>query len=71
MSRSKKKDDILKTAEELFYKHGFHSIGVKRILEEAGVATMTMYNHFASKEDLIKEILLNREEMYFRLLRFI
>ncbi|WP_026569474.1 MULTISPECIES: TetR/AcrR family transcriptional regulator [Sediminibacillus] len=68
MKKSKKKEAILNTAEELFYQHGFHSIGVKAILEQAGVAPMTMYYHFKSKEDVIKEILVRRENHYFELM---
>ncbi|MEW9501739.1 TetR/AcrR family transcriptional regulator [Jeotgalibacillus marinus] len=62
---SKKKQDLLEHAEELFYKHGFHSIGLKQIVNEAGVAIMTLYNHFDSKEDLILQVLKRREEKYF------
>ncbi|WP_082232796.1 TetR/AcrR family transcriptional regulator [Halobacillus massiliensis] len=68
MKKSKKKEDIINTAQNLFYQHGFHAIGIKNILEQAGVATMTMYYHFKSKEELIKEILLQREDKYFQLL---
>ncbi|MCJ7842611.1 TetR/AcrR family transcriptional regulator [Lederbergia sp. NSJ-179] len=68
MKKSQKKEDIINTAEKLFYQHGFHAIGVKNILEQAGVATMTMYYHFKSKEDVIKEILVQREKQYFQLL---
>ncbi|SDM17973.1 TetR/AcrR family transcriptional regulator [Sediminibacillus halophilus] len=67
MKKSKKKEAILNTAEKLFYQHGFHSIGVKAILDEAGVAPMTMYYHFKSKEEVIKEILVRRENHYFEL----
>ena len=68
MKKSQKKEDIINTAEKLFYQYGFHAIGVKKILEQAGVATMTMYYHFKSKEDVIKEILIQREKQYFQLL---
>ncbi|SDK26972.1 TetR/AcrR family transcriptional regulator [Sediminibacillus albus] len=68
MKKSQKKEDIINTAEKLFYQHGFHAIGVKNILEQAGVATMTMYYHFKSKEDLIKEVLVQREKHYFQFL---
>ncbi|SMO57216.1 TetR/AcrR family transcriptional regulator [Melghirimyces algeriensis] len=64
MSRSIKKEAILDTAESLFYDHGFHAIGLKKILEEANVAIMTLYNHFSSKEQLIEEILKRRESQY-------
>ncbi|QTN00300.1 TetR family transcriptional regulator [Sediminibacillus dalangtanensis] len=68
MKKSKKKEAILNTAEKLFYQHGFHSIGVKAILDQAGVAPMTLYYHFKSKEDVIKEILFRRENHYFEML---
>ena len=64
MSHSMKKEAILDTAESLFYDHGFHAIGLKKILDEANVATMTLYNHFSSKEQLIEEILKKRESQY-------
>ncbi|WP_091499679.1 TetR/AcrR family transcriptional regulator [Amphibacillus marinus] len=68
MKQSQKKVAIMQTAEKLFYQHGFHAIGVKKILEQADVATMTMYYHFNSKEALIKDILLQREQRYFQFL---
>ncbi|RLQ90134.1 TetR family transcriptional regulator [Planomicrobium sp. Y74] len=66
---SSKREDLLITAERLFYAHGFHAIGLKAIVQEAGVALMTLYNHFASKEELILEILNRREQAYFDLLK--
>lgn len=68
MTKSTKKEAILNAAEKLFYRHGFHATGVKSILTQAGVAPMTMYYHFQSKEDVIKEILVRREKLYFQLL---
>ncbi|MFS0749366.1 TetR/AcrR family transcriptional regulator [Oceanobacillus sp. 1P07AA] len=69
MKKSKKREDLLDAAEALFYKQGFHTIGIKQILNEANVATMTMYNHFDSKEALITEVLKRREKIYFDLLK--
>ncbi|KMK75255.1 TetR/AcrR family transcriptional regulator [Alkalihalobacillus pseudalcaliphilus] len=66
---SKKRQDLISQAERLFYEHGFHSIGLKKIIEEANVALMTMYNHFNSKEELVLEVLKYREEKYFSLLQ--
>lgn len=66
---SQKREDLLVHAEKLFYQHGFHAIGLKAVVQDAGVALMTLYNHFSSKEDLILEILNRREKLYFSLLR--
>lgn len=54
-----KKENLLKTAELLFYKYGFRGVGLKQIISEANVATMTLYNHFESKDHLVEEVLKN------------
>lgn len=66
---TKKRQDLTYHAERLFYENGFHAVGLKRVINEANVALMTMYNHFESKEDLILEVLKRREERYFALLK--
>jgi len=48
-----KRDLLLDTADRLFYRDGFHAVGIDTILAEAGLAKMTLYHHFASKEELI------------------
>ncbi|TQS71834.1 TetR/AcrR family transcriptional regulator [Ornithinibacillus gellani] len=68
MSKSIKKKAILKSAESLFYNHGFHAVGMKRVIEEANVAGMTVYNHFTSKERLIEEVLKQCEIQYWNYL---
>ncbi|MBO1001125.1 TetR/AcrR family transcriptional regulator [Pseudogracilibacillus auburnensis] len=62
---STKKEDLVQSAEKLFYEHGFHSTGLKRVIKEANVAVMTLYNHFSSKDKLIVEVLKRREKRYF------
>lgn len=47
------RERILETADRLFYRDGFHAVGVDTIVAEAGVAKMTLYRHFPSKEHLI------------------
>ncbi|ABM61188.1 TetR/AcrR family transcriptional regulator [Halorhodospira halophila] len=59
-----KRDTLLDTAEQLFYREGFHATGVDRVIAEAGVARMTLYNHFPSKEALIQAVLARRYERY-------
>lgn len=50
---SAKRDLLLETAWSLFCRNGYRAVGIDTVLAEAGVAKMTLYNHFASKEDLI------------------
>lgn len=54
---SEKRQHIVETAYTLFKRAGFHATGIDRIIAEAGVAKMTMYRHFPSKDGLIVEVL--------------
>ncbi|MCD0451874.1 TetR/AcrR family transcriptional regulator [Actinocorallia sp. API 0066] len=44
---------ILDTAARLFYGEGVHTVGIDRIIAEAGVAKATFYHHFKSKDALV------------------
>lgn len=46
-------DHILDVAGGLFYERGFAATGVDLVVRESGVAKMTLYRHFPSKDDLI------------------
>lgn len=59
-----KRDQLLATAERLFYEQGFHATGIDRIVAAAGVVRMTLYNHFASKEALVAAVLQTRHERF-------
>ena len=51
------RERLLTTASELFYREGIHSVGVDRIIAEAGVTRATFYRHFPSKESLVEAYL--------------
>lgn len=51
--KSPKRDLLLDTAFRLFYLSGYHAVGIDTILAESGLAKMTLYHHFKSKDDLI------------------
>lgn len=59
-----KRETVLDTAEYLFYEEGFHATGIDRVVVEAGVARMTLYNHFPSKEALVESVLERRYRRY-------
>lgn len=66
-TRTKKSDArqrIVKTAEALFYAEGVRGVGIDRIIAEAEVAKMTLYNHFPSKDDLILAVVQYRETKF-------
>jgi AcrR family transcriptional regulator len=57
---------VLETAYGLFSRHGVRAIGVDRIIAAAGVAKMTLYSHFHSKDDLVLASLDLHEERWTR-----
>jgi AcrR family transcriptional regulator len=52
-AKSSARQQILDTAAKLFAEQGFRAVGVDTIIEQSGVAKMTLYRHFPSKDDLI------------------
>jgi len=44
---------ILDVAGSLFFRYGYRAVGVDTIVKETGIAKMTLYRHFPSKDDLI------------------
>lgn len=58
------RDRLLDTAGILFYRDGFHAVGIDTIVAESGVAKMTLYRHFPSKDDLIVAYLNRGNEMF-------
>lgn len=47
------RERILKTAQRLFYDQGYNNTGINQIIEEAGIAKASLYQHFKSKDDLL------------------
>jgi AcrR family transcriptional regulator len=58
------RDRVLEAAYGLFSRKGVPSVGVDTIVAEAGVAKMTLYRNFASKERLAFAFLALREERW-------
>ncbi|MFN8376783.1 MAG: TetR/AcrR family transcriptional regulator [Anaerolineae bacterium] len=44
---------ILETASQMFFQQGVRAVGIDTIVEQSGVAKMTLYRYFPSKDDLI------------------
>src|SRR6201996_1316997 len=57
--RGGSREAIVEAAEHLFMERGFGSVSMDELAEAAGVARRTLYNQFASKEDIFREMLLN------------
>ncbi|WP_425100232.1 TetR/AcrR family transcriptional regulator [Tropicibacter sp. S64] len=59
-----RRDHLVETALKLFYRNGFNATGIDTILAESGVAKMTLYKHFRSKDELILAALTLRDERF-------
>jgi AcrR family transcriptional regulator len=59
---------IFAVAADLFYGEGIRAVGVETIVNEAGVAKISLYRSYASKDDLIVAYLEDRNVGYWRIL---
>ncbi len=63
-AREDVRERILSTAYDLFCRHGTRAVGIDRVIAEAGVAKMSMYRHFHSKDELILAVLERRAQRW-------
>jgi AcrR family transcriptional regulator len=63
-SSGEARERILAAAYELFSRRGIRAVGVDEIVAEAGVARMTLYRHFGSKDELVLAFLARREQQW-------
>lgn len=57
---------IFKVAADMFYREGIRSVGVETIVQKAGVAKISLYRAYKSKDDLIVAYLEDRNASYWR-----
>jgi TetR/AcrR family transcriptional regulator, regulator of autoinduction and epiphytic fitness len=58
LRRGESRSAIIDAAEHLFLERGFGAVNMDELAETAGVARRTLYNQFASKEEIFREMLL-------------
>lgn len=60
------RERVMRAAYGLFSRDGMRAVGVDTVIAEAGVAKMTLYRNFPSKEELVLAVLRRREELWTR-----
>lgn len=55
---------LLSAAEKLIYANGINATGMEAIVSESGVARKTIYRHFPTKEELVAEVLRQRDKRW-------
>ncbi|WP_444963909.1 TetR/AcrR family transcriptional regulator [Nocardiopsis sp. M1B1] len=63
------REKLLSAAARLFYAHGMTATGIDAVTAEAGVAKMSLYNNFSSKEELTLAYLQERHREWLHLYR--
>ena len=62
--RQAARDRLLRAADQLFYEEGVYSVGIDRVIAEAGVAKGSLYYVFGSKDELVRAYLGGRSEQW-------
>ena len=55
---------ILDTASEMFYRDGIRAVGIDAIIARSGVAKMSLYRNFPSKDALVTAWLEDRNSVF-------
>ena len=58
------RDKVFEVAADLFYRQGVRAVGVDTIVKQAGVAKISLYRSFASKDELIVAYLQDRNDKF-------
>src|SRR5699024_12827700 len=58
------RERLMKAAAELFYSQGIAATGIDSITQRAGVARKSIYNNFASKNDLVFAYIQEQHQEY-------
>jgi AcrR family transcriptional regulator len=65
ISRGEKtRQDIVQAAFDLFSRQGYHATSMRQVAESAGIALGGIYNHFANKEEMFVQVLLEHHPIY-------
>ena len=67
--RKSKREHLVETAQQLFYREGIKGTGIDTVLEHAGVAKRTLYNHFKTKDELVIATLQRRDQEFMAMLK--
>jgi AcrR family transcriptional regulator len=65
-AQNRSRDRVRRAAYELFSREGARAVGVDAVIAKAGIAKMTLYRNFSSKDELILDFLQHREELWTR-----
>ena len=59
-----KRNAIMEAAKSLFLEEGYAGTSMNHIAQKAGVSKLTLYSHYAHKEDLFRQCVISKCEEY-------
>ncbi|GLZ86854.1 TetR family transcriptional regulator [Metapseudomonas resinovorans] len=58
------RDKLLETAEDLIYRNGINATGMDLLVKTSGVSRKSIYKYFGTKDELVAEVLRQRDERW-------
>ncbi|MCX6197740.1 MAG: TetR/AcrR family transcriptional regulator [Bacteroidetes bacterium] len=59
------KEKVKQTAQKLFRERGYAAVGMRELAKEVGIQAPSLYNHYKSKDDLLREICFDMAKQFF------
>ena len=60
------RQNIRLTAQKLFRERGYAAIGMRELAKEVGIEAPSIYNHYKSKDDILREICFDIAAQFFK-----
>lgn len=60
------RQNIRLTAQKLFRERGYAAVGMRELAKEVGIEAPSIYNHYKSKDDLLREICFDIAAQFFK-----
>ncbi|MEY8848029.1 TetR/AcrR family transcriptional regulator [Psychroserpens sp. XS_ASV72] len=64
MKSETRKEEIIATAAKLFKEKGYSAVTMRDLASELGIKAASLYNHIASKQDILKAIIISIAEAF-------
>ena len=59
------KQRVRQVAQKLFRERGYAAVGMRELAKEVGIQAPSLYNHYKSKDDLLREICFDMAKYFF------
>lgn len=60
------KEKVKHTAQRLFRERGYAAVGMRELAETVGIKAPSLYNHYKSKDDILREICFELAQQFFK-----